>query len=1183
MNIIPDNQVAAEVLLPLTCHVAELRIISGICFTDKEIDTLACLLSGKTVKQLAPLLSIAPKTVNNHINNIKQKLKNEKCKNLIAFVEKSDKFSILKQHYANLLIRKSFRHILHNAFQLSARKTKRNCLIFYDREQKNHKKFASELQEDFISSGMEAIIEEFQKSKNILKLIQEEGKAARLDYIIVCVSVNMVKALQQGEHATSRKISNLIQIASIYTITPIYLSIEKNKDNLGVPQYIDASDYENYYSFVFELIGKMSPDFSMGENSLEFQKECERIAPLPSQSRMEANNEVVNKGTTVEGTVKINKNKKSLSKSKVLVSLVTVLTLLGLFFLSFNKNQNGGNIFLSNTKMQSLSQSNLYVNSELGKTETLYWNLPRQDHNFVGRADLLKELDRLLQEGQNFKQTTTLKDNPSKKLAIIPCAGIGGAGKTELALHYIRHSTHAYTLRAWFPSEKRAQLNEAYTAFANRLGYKNENPSIENVILYVKDWLAKHPGWLLVFDNVESYQEIAAFLPEQGGHIIITTRYRNWPEKFPILPVDVMLEVDAVALMESLTNPCQEEGEKKAVKKLVAQLGNLPLAIAQAGAYIKQNNIAVSEYLELYRHHSQELLKDGTLPEDTSSPPVANTWNISLASIAKEAQTDSDLALAPEVLTVCAYLNSEQISRKMLLTWLKETHPKLPSPQLTLNKILKKLHLYSLINFEGVEYVSIHRLVQTVLRNQHKQIKVNGKKSLYFPIITLEWYKNLLKNFYACFRVGMLNVDEEKYQIELLPHLQALVDHYQKLWPNERGPELAEMLQAIGYIYTYYAGNVKAAEVYLNQALVIKKKHYGDAHIETAKLLTYLGFMNGELGNLEEAKKQLENSLALKEQYYGKTHLEIASTLNSLAELYIYMGDPKKALEFANRALAVKKMYYPLNHRGLTENYSILGFVYTELAEYKTAKTYLEQALNIIEKYYGKDNYRVANIAHFLGFDCLYLGEYQRAKALCERAVKIRRDAFGINYFKISNPLLILGVVYQKLGYLKEGKALAEQAMSMRKLSYGENSPRIFAGAIFLSMTYLELNQLNEAKALLEKSSKFFESNLGKDHYGVGCCLQTLGEVYLRLGSLVEAKETLERALKIQKSFYNENNLLVAKTSLSLAKTYYALKEYKEALAIAEECSPIFTSHYTKDNKDRIDLSRLLERIKQVL
>ncbi len=141
MNDISDKYLSAEVILPLTSYIAELRIISGVYFTDKEIDTLACLLSGKTVKELAPLLLISPKTVNNHVNNIKQKLKNENSKNLISFIEKSDKFPMLKQHYTNLLVRKSFRQILHNSIQAFAKLGKPHCLIFYDREQKNHKKF----------------------------------------------------------------------------------------------------------------------------------------------------------------------------------------------------------------------------------------------------------------------------------------------------------------------------------------------------------------------------------------------------------------------------------------------------------------------------------------------------------------------------------------------------------------------------------------------------------------------------------------------------------------------------------------------------------------------------------------------------------------------------------------------------------------------------------------------------------------------------------------------------------------------------------------------------------------------------------------------------------------------------------------------------------------------------------
>ncbi|WP_342271821.1 hypothetical protein [Candidatus Tisiphia endosymbiont of Parasteatoda lunata] len=70
---------------------------------------------------------------------------------------------------------------------------------------------------------------------------------------------------------------------------------------------------------------------------------------------------------------------------------------------------------------------------------------------------------------------------------------------------------------------------------------------------YIKQWLIDNPGWLLVYDNVNNYREIEPFLPEAGGHVILTTRQRYWSTKFSILPVNIMTEEEAIKTIKTLT------------------------------------------------------------------------------------------------------------------------------------------------------------------------------------------------------------------------------------------------------------------------------------------------------------------------------------------------------------------------------------------------------------------------------------------------------------------------------------------------------------------------------------------------------------------------------------------------------------------------------------------------------
>ena len=374
------------------------------------------------------------------------------------------------------------------------------------------------------------------------------------------------------------------------------------------------------------------------------------------------------------------------------------------------------------------------------------WNLPRQDHKFVGREGLLLELEEKLHPDANAKTNVSVKigrgsradaekNSLHKTLAISACAGLGGIGKTQLALQYIHHSNHSYTLKAWFPAENLDQLQQKYKEFAKFLGLEKEEITTESAIAYIKNWLASHPGWLIVYDNVESYEEIKPFLPEHGGYILLTTRQRNWPLTFQVLSIDVMSENEAIALIETLIAESRQGGinERKEISDLAKTLGYLPLALAQAGAYIKQNNISVSKYLELYRDHEKEMLAEKTFPIGSDmNLAISVTWNITLSKIAKEAKitstTSKDNISADMLLTACSYLAPEKISREFLLAWLQEFYPGLEKPELALNKGLSLLWQYSMINYDGEQYINVHRLVQAILRYQHNELKNESKQ-----------------------------------------------------------------------------------------------------------------------------------------------------------------------------------------------------------------------------------------------------------------------------------------------------------------------------------------------------------------------------------------------------------------------------------------------------------------------
>jgi len=96
-----------------------LESINGIKFTPREIDIISCLLSGRTPKVIASFLSISPRTIETHIRNIMLKVECNSREGIINFIEKTDKGTLIKKHYLNLLSDYSFKQKLKDVSKLS--------------------------------------------------------------------------------------------------------------------------------------------------------------------------------------------------------------------------------------------------------------------------------------------------------------------------------------------------------------------------------------------------------------------------------------------------------------------------------------------------------------------------------------------------------------------------------------------------------------------------------------------------------------------------------------------------------------------------------------------------------------------------------------------------------------------------------------------------------------------------------------------------------------------------------------------------------------------------------------------------------------------------------------------------------------------------------------------------------
>jgi hypothetical protein len=289
--------------------------------------------------------------------------------------------------------------------------------------------------------------------------------------------------------------------------------------------------------------------------------------------------------------------------------------------------------------------------------------------------------------------------------------GLGGIGKTSLSRAYCVRYQWDYGLVWWVRADSRDSMITDFRSLLEILApedaYRISDP-IQAIHMVLAN---QDQPWMLVLDNVSGPEKLRGIIPAGGtGHVLITSQAGVWPDQRVVLSVPPLTEADAVQLLISASGDTDET----AAAMLAAELGGLPLALAQAGRYVAQDVSDLSSYLTLYRRHRAALHREGHLPDYPAT--VATTWQIAFDQLATPSRALLYLLAwyAPEAIPLDRLLapNTDQIE-------LPEPVGALLRPllvdEIQRHRAISDLLAYSLITRDGSGgSVTVHRLVQAV-------------------------------------------------------------------------------------------------------------------------------------------------------------------------------------------------------------------------------------------------------------------------------------------------------------------------------------------------------------------------------------------------------------------------------------------------------------------------------------
>ena len=486
--------------------------------------------------------------------------------------------------------------------------------------------------------------------------------------------------------------------------------------------------------------------------------------------------------------------------------------------------------------------------------------------------------------------------------------GLGGAGKTSVAVEYAhRHLTEAGA--CWqFPAEDPAVLAAEFAVLAAQLGAR-ELVDVRDPVASVHAVLARmEAGWLLVFDNAVDRASVERFVPPAGnGRVLITTQSQHWP---PGQALDVPVldtEVAAGFLANRTGDP-----DRAAARELAGVLGGLPLALEQAAAYIQATGITVAEYLPLFRDRQADLLARG---EAIGHPlDVAATLGLALSRLMSQDPAAAGL------LRLLALLAPEPVPLGLLLAGLRPglvgpgvaagIGPLLNDPVAT-GDAIAALRRYSLLSPAGNGMVLVHRLVQAVARAQFRADADSEWKQAAGalveaaipadPQVPAGWpsFAALLPHARAVLDLTSDGIERMARYLGfsgsyLLARdlLRLITDAYaaDDACGAEHGRALATRQELARW--TGVAGNVTAARDQLAALLPIAERVLGPGHSVTLAARQDLARWTGEVGDAAGARDQLAAVLPDFERVLGPDHSVTLIARGNLAYLTGEAGDP---------------------------------------------------------------------------------------------------------------------------------------------------------------------------------------------------------------------------------------------------------------------------------------------------
>jgi tetratricopeptide (TPR) repeat protein len=779
------------------------------------------------------------------------------------------------------------------------------------------------------------------------------------------------------------------------------------------------------------------------------------------------------------------------------------------------------------------------------------FNLPAQNRNFTGREALLKKLRNELACGRAAALTA-----PTHGVATF---GLGGIGKSQLAIEYAWRWASDYSRVIWLRAETQEALGADFDALANHLElFKSSKPAERPAVIEaVRRYLTENPGWLLILDNAPRPEAVEHVVPRAGGHVIYTSRFNVWAKHAVPVPVNIWPSAEAEQFLLQRVGTKREKQdapERVAAAGLAKELGCLPLALEHVAAYCEASSFTLADYLPLFQESRLKLFSPEALggsQDGLEMITVTTTWNLSIEKI----RYDEKCPEAAALFTLCAFFGPDRIPLEMIragVSHLPERFFGAVLDDLKMNNALKALLRYSLVTVEGsgkVRVLSIHRLLQEVTRERLPDVD----KTL--------WVAAALRMVDQAFPGNAFDVSAWPTCGRLAPHAISILDYAE---PRET----ARLLDHLA-CYSFGRADYSSAEPLFQRALAIRENAPGPHHPDTATSLNNLAELYRSLARYREAIPLYRRALEIREKTLGPDHRDTLATRSNTAEWTGQNGNAREALGLLRELLLDRKRVLGPDHPDSLATRNSIAFWTGETGLAREALRLLNDLL--------PDRKRVLGIYHPDTLETRYnmalwtgrKGQAREALGLSRELLPDQQRVLGRDH---PDSLMTRGLIASwtgEAGQPREALRLFQELLpDIERVLGPDHSDRLITRNSIADWTG-ETGDASEALRLFRELLPERERVLGKDHPDT---LTTRNNIAAWTGEMGEHREALglfRELLPDRERILGLDHPGTLKTRGHIAHWTGQMGEPRQALRLFKELLPDLDRVLGKEHPDK--------------